>query len=50
LTDDVHEATPDVASVPDQLIETPWLYQPFESGPRLALAVTVGAVSSNMRP
>jgi hypothetical protein len=44
----VHEATPDSASEPAQLIVTAWLYQPFASGVRLALAVTPGAVSSNL--
>jgi hypothetical protein len=44
----VHEATPDSASEPAQLIVTAWLYQPFASGVRLALAVTAGAVSSNL--
>ena len=38
---------PDVASAPLKLIETGWLYQPFESGPRLGdPPVTVGAVAS----
>jgi len=44
----VHEATPDVESLADQLIVTAWLYHPFVSGPRPALAVTAGAVSSNL--
>jgi len=48
VTDDAHEATPEVESLADQLIVTAWLYQPFVSGPRLALAVTAGAVSSNL--
>ena len=44
----MHEATPDSASEPAQLSVTAWLYQPFASGVRLALAVTAGAVSSNL--
>jgi hypothetical protein len=44
---EVHDATPDVASVPVQLIANAWLYQPFASGPRAALADTpVGGVLS----
>ena len=37
---------PEVASDPLQLIATWWLYQPFESGARAGVAVTVGAVAS----
>jgi hypothetical protein len=38
---------PDVASLPLKVIATGWLYQPFESGPRLGdPPVTVGAVAS----
>jgi hypothetical protein len=37
---------PDVASVPLKLIETGWLYQPFESGGRTAEAITIGPVAS----
>ena len=44
----MHEATPDSASEPAQLMVTAWLYQPFASGVRLALAVTAGEVSSNL--
>jgi hypothetical protein len=44
----VHEARPDNASEPAQLIVTAWLYQPFASGLRLALAKMAGAVSSNL--
>jgi hypothetical protein len=44
----VHEATPDSTSDPAQLIVTAWLYHPFASGVRLALAVTAGEVSSNL--
>jgi hypothetical protein len=46
VIDDVHDATPDVESIADQLIVTAWLYHPFASGLRAALAVTPGAVSS----
>jgi hypothetical protein len=46
VTGAAHEAIPDVASVPLQLIPTGWLYQPLSSGERLAAAVTVGGVSS----
>jgi len=43
----VHEAIPDVASRPFQLIPTAALYQPLWSGEREALAVTLaGAVES----
>jgi hypothetical protein len=35
---ELHAATPEVASVPVQLIATGWLYQPFASGGRAALA------------
>jgi hypothetical protein len=35
---EVHEATPEVASIPAQLIATGWLYQPFTSGGRAAPA------------
>src|ERR671932_2390341 len=45
----VHEARPESESDPAQLTVTAWLYQPFTSGPRAALAATVGAVSSNFR-
>jgi hypothetical protein len=38
---------PEVPSVPLKLMPTGWLYQPFESGPRLGdPPVTVGAVAS----
>ncbi len=37
---------PEVASVPLKPTESEWLYQPFESGARAGVAVTVGAVLS----
>src|SRR5262245_20292193 len=43
---DVQEATPERLSVPENPTPTAWLYQPFESGARAALAVTVGGVAS----
>ena len=48
MTGEVQEATPDVGSVPAQLTWTAWLYQPFTSAVRPGVAVTVGAVSSNL--
>ena len=43
----VHEAIPDVASEPTNVIATGWLYQPFESAGRSTEAdVTVGATVS----
>jgi hypothetical protein len=46
VTDAVHDSIPEVASVPLQLIETGWLYQPSWSGGRAALTATVGGVES----
>jgi len=44
---ELQPARPDVASEPLKLIPTGWLYQPFESGPRLGEPpVTVGGVAS----
>jgi hypothetical protein len=44
---EVHEAIPEVASLPEALIPTAWLYQPFESGPRAAeTELSVGGVAS----
>jgi hypothetical protein len=37
---------PDVASVPANPTVNAWLYQPFESGARLGVAVTTGPVES----
>ena len=37
---------PDVGSFPLKLTESPWLYQPFESGLLEGVAVTDGPVSS----
>ena len=37
---------PDVASVPLKETVSAWLYQPFESGLRPGVAVTVGPVPS----
>jgi hypothetical protein len=37
---------PEMASVPAKLTVSTWLYQPFESGLREGVAVTVGAVPS----
>ncbi len=39
-----------MASVPLKPTDSGWLYQPFESGPRAGVAVTVGAVSSYWKP
>ena len=36
----------DVASAPEKLTATPWLYQPFASGERTGDAVTAGGVLS----
>src|SRR5215471_12993433 len=47
---EVHEAIPEVASVPAKATATGWLYQPFASGARPALALTFGAVPSYFRP
>ena len=45
----MHEAIPDVASVPETLTPTAWLYHPFASGPRCALiSVAVGGVASRL--
>jgi uncharacterized protein (DUF1501 family) len=41
-----HVSTPDVASLPPNETATGWLNQPFASGARAALAVTVGGVES----
>jgi hypothetical protein len=46
----LHESTPDVASVPLQLIPTGWLYQPAWSGMRAAFTVTAGPVASYWKP
>jgi hypothetical protein len=43
-----HEAIPEVASVPEKVTPTAWLYQPFWSGPRAADALTVGGVASRL--
>ena len=32
--------------MPENVTESEWLYQPFASGPRLAVAVVAGAVAS----
>ena len=37
---------PDIPSLPENAIPTAWLYQPFASGLRLALAVTAGGARS----
>jgi hypothetical protein len=42
----VQDPTPEVASVPANVTVTGRLYQPFESGGRSGVAVTVGAVAS----
>ena len=43
----MHEAIPEPASDPTNVIETGWLYQPFESAGRSTEAeVTVGGVES----
>ena len=41
-----HVSTPDVASVPEKVTMSAWLYQPFESGARPGVALTVGPVAS----
>jgi hypothetical protein len=41
-------STPEVASVALHEIVTGWLYQPFRSGARSGVAVTLGAVASNL--
>src|SRR5262249_5242375 len=43
---EVHESIPEVASVPAKATATGWLYQPFASGARPALALTFGGVPS----
>jgi hypothetical protein len=42
----VHEAIPDVTSVPPKETVTGWSYQPFASGPRPSVAEASGAVES----
>src|SRR5260221_9935358 len=42
----VHEPTPDVASVPANVTETGWLYQPLFVGALPGEAVTVGGVAA----
>ena len=42
----MHEASPDVTSLPEKATVRSSLYQPLLSGPRLGLAVAVGAVAS----
>src|SRR5689334_17563165 len=45
----VHDATPEVASVPATLTLTGWLYHPLTSGPRSAeIPVAVGGVASRL--
>src|SRR5262245_9146974 len=46
---EVHEAMPEVASVPAKATATGWLYHPFASGGRAALAFTLGGVPSYLR-
>ena len=46
FTGAVHESIPDVASVPENVIETGWLYQPVFVGCRFGAAVTAGGVAS----
>jgi hypothetical protein len=41
-------STPEVASVALHAIVTGWLYQPFRSGARSGVAVTLGDVASNL--
>jgi len=45
---ETQESIPEVASVPLKLTESPWLYQPFESGERDGVAVTTGPVASRL--
>jgi hypothetical protein len=40
---------PAVASAPEILAVSGWLYQPFVSGPRFAAAVAVGGVASYLK-
>jgi hypothetical protein len=42
----VHDAIPDVASLPAKVTPTGFAYQPFASGPRASAALAVGAVAS----
>jgi hypothetical protein len=45
----VHDAIPDIASVPVVVTPTAWLYQPFASGPRpAAIPVALGGVASRL--
>jgi hypothetical protein len=43
---ELHPATPETASLPEAVIATAWLNQPFESGSRAGAAFTVGGVAS----
>jgi hypothetical protein len=43
---ELHEAMPDVASLPFTEIESGWLYQPFASGPRALMPEITGGVES----
>ena len=43
---EVHDAIPEIGSVPLQSTLRPWSYQPFASGGRVAPACTVGDVAS----
>jgi hypothetical protein len=43
---ELHEAMPDVASLPFTVIESGWLYQPFASGPRALTPEITGGVES----
>ena len=40
---------PDSPSLPEKATVTPWLYQPFWSGPLLTLPLADGAVASYLR-
>jgi hypothetical protein len=45
----VQATGPDSPSLPEKLIVTPWLYQPFWSGPLLTLPLADGAVASYLK-
>ena len=45
---DEHAPIPDRPSVPDEVTVSGWLYQPFASGARSAVAVAEGAVLSSL--
>jgi hypothetical protein len=46
VSGEVQEASPEVASLPEKLTVSEWLYQPLESGLRPAAAEAAGPVAS----